>query len=169
MKALAEYDEKIGATPAADAPPPEPTQTPNTDISQKTLSEDEHVSIMPNVGFVIKSKRTVDGGKIFINVFYHKNVAAMMATPERISHDKSGSECVVYDLVVPETLFMDSIHDEAARNEVCLDAINLVNTNYENCLGTDYILPKMKKGYVGDKVEPMDIPASFLLGELMQD
>ncbi len=42
--------------------------------------------------------------------------------------------------------------------QTCLRAIAMVNASYGDDLGDAYLIPKMKKGFVGDVVETIDIP-----------
>jgi hypothetical protein len=39
-----------------------------------------------------------------------------------------------------------------------MDAINMINAVYDESLGLSFIIPKMKKGFVGDQVEPIEVP-----------
>ena len=36
----------------------------------------------------------------------------------------------------------------------------LVNDRYKECLSTEYSLPIIKKGYVGDNINAIEVPAS---------
>jgi hypothetical protein len=159
------------------APPPIPAPSGDIEAESKSLrisdvgqteehsDADNYASLQPNIGFVVKTKRQTDKSKIFINIFYHERLASMISTAAKTSLDKSGNECLAYDVIIPYNSFVDCAEDEIVRNKLCLEAIELVNSLYFDSLSEDYIVPKMKRGYVGDSIELVDVPLNLIIGE----
>lgn len=129
-------------------PPPEPTH-----------------SIVPHIGFVLKTKRDRDQSKVFVNIFYHEEKELhnfVLSAPAKRSVDKKGVECEAYDVSIPKSYFMKCSTSEEARKEVCIDSIYLVNDRYAEDLSLTYTLPNIKKGFVGGEVvTPIEVPESM--------
>ena len=73
--------------------------------------------ITPNVGFVIKSKRS-DGSKVFINIYYHIYIREKYPLPLENAFDKSGANCEVYGVVFPQVAFINSGKNAITRDKV---------------------------------------------------
>jgi hypothetical protein len=91
---------------------------PNEIVDEDEIPQKYEV-ILPEPGFVIKSKRETDGIKIFINIFHHGVVEDIMATMAKDSVDKSGVACQTYDVLVPEQVFEELTKDEYYCDMVC--------------------------------------------------
>lgn len=143
---------------------PDDKERDEEDFSDEEDPDESAVDfITPHVGFVIKTKRVADSSKVFINLFYHDHkdlLGFVLSAPAKWSRDKKGADCEAYDVTVPKQFFLQSAGSDAARKEVCEDSIMLVNDRYKECLSTDYSLPIIKKGYVGDDISAIEIPAS---------
>jgi hypothetical protein len=172
-KKKADDEAKAALEKLAPPPIPEPTLSVETEakgddaaVTQPEPNEaDSYASLQPNIGFVVKSKRQTDKSKVFINIFYHERLASMISTAAKTSKDKNGNDCLAYDVIIPYNSFVDCAEDEIVRNKLCLEAIELVNSLYFDSLSQDYIVPKMKRGYVGDSIEFVDVPIALIMGE----
>jgi hypothetical protein len=121
-------------------------------------------AITPHVGFVLKTKREGDQSKVFINIFYHEEKELhrfVLSAPAKTSVDKKGVECEAYDVSIPYHYFVKCSADEIARREICVDSIYLVNDRYSEDLSLTYVLPIIKKGFVGDSVANIEVPESM--------
>lgn len=77
-------------------------------------------SISPQIGFVIKTRRSdAEKTKIFINLFHNDNVKEMYPIELTSSWDKKGDTCLVYGVIFPRAKFMSIEKDEKRRDEVC--------------------------------------------------
>jgi len=85
--------------------------------------------IRPEIGFVIKT-RTVDGEKIFINIFHHEAIAPETIAPGyfRQSKDKAGKETRAFDVILNSKRYRDTVVNGEERHLLCLNIIDTTKT-----------------------------------------
>lgn len=130
------------------------------------------ITITPEPGFVVKTKMLSTDAKIFINLCTHEEIEKpglkkklgddgqpvegmnipLSVGPRRQAQDKSGIDCVVYDIIVNPDVVKEAISDETGRYKdfVCQLCIQALEQKYQLALEKRYKLPKVK--YMG-KVE----------------
>ena len=127
-------------------------------IGSKTLT--------PTVGFTIKFAIKTDRligkynykGKFFINLLHHDEIPTLVIGNKiRQSTDKTGSICNCLDVTINTQLFLQCSTDIDHRNYIISQIITIVNdmviVNKATLdLPYEYVLPNMKRGYVGDKI-----------------
>lgn len=121
-------------------------------------SNDDSLQVVPLAGFVLKTRRMSTNQKVFVNIFYHGIVGSLLSTPAKQQVDKKGQACSVYDIIMPEAHYLDCVGDEIIRDQACAESISLINSVYDDDLSTVFLIPKMKRGFVGDTIESIDIP-----------
>jgi hypothetical protein len=138
------------------------------------------VSATPNAGFVIKTRKLLGTKeKVFINVFHHELVDLEPPSSARnftadnkpflvigdISHslDKEGTNRTTYNVCVSSEYF--KIRDSAETElkitspQAIVKIIHKINLKYTEFLDENgFSLPKVANGYIGDEIQPMQIP-----------
>lgn len=123
-------------------------------------------TLTPTVGFaikfVIKTDRLIGKinykGKFFINLLHHDEIPTLVLEDKlRQASDKTGGICNCIDATISTHLFLQCSTDVDLRNYVITQIINIVNDMVINNKATldlpyEYVLPNMKRGYVGDKI-----------------
>lgn len=126
-------------------------------------------TITPESGFVVKTRRLNDDKKIFINVCIHPDIDApgvkkklddkgeeveginvpMSVGPGRSEKDKSGVDCIVYDMIVNPLVLNECQNDKTGkyRDFICQLGLQCIEQKYKDSLDRRYKLPKVS--YVG--------------------
>ena len=82
--------------------------------------------IFPIAGFVLKTNRTTDSSKTFVNICYSEDVIGAVALTRPKEHtDKAGNLCLVYDAVIP-------LEEYAKCFKNSQRAVEDINTVYPN-------------------------------------
>eukprot|EP01034_Spumella_vulgaris_P030954 gene30954-38254_t len=150
------------------------------DASHHTLeAHTKSLTMIPNAGFVIKTKRAEDGEdslsiKVFINVLHHTSVDELLASQtvtlkqsekpliifaEGMSHtrDKDGQNSVLYNVAVGSEYFALPLSAGVMRITDLVyikKIISAVSLHYGDSLSPEsYSLPKLKCGFKGDGIE----------------
>ena len=99
-------------------------------VANRNSSDDEHISITPLPGFVIKTRRNPEQTvKVFINILTSENVSETSSFTSKSSADKSGKESIAYDVVVPAAKYKEINIDEEKKNQVLGKANIAYSTN----------------------------------------
>lgn len=114
------------------------------------------------IKFVIKTDRLIGKvnykGKFFINLLHHDEIPTLVVGGKiRQSTDKSGSMCHYLDATINTQLFLQCSIDVDHRNYIISQIITIINdmviVNKATLnLPYEYVLPNMKRGYFGDKI-----------------
>ncbi|CAM9583386.1 unnamed protein product [Ascophyllum nodosum] len=139
----------------------------------RTSPETQHpwIVISPKPGFVIKTRLLDEGIKVFVNVCHHERIGdsglvkkldrdgneveglniPMSVGPPWVDKDKTGEECIVYDVIINTKAIEDCRSDRtgARRDWLCHLAMQSVMTKHACKLDPKYKLPKLK--FKGDK------------------
>ena len=124
------------------------------------------MDIIPDPGFVVKTKNLKSGNKVFINICVSQHLAnlskktqlmddgteqeginiPMSVGPPRPDKDKSGNSCLVFDMIVNPEVVKDSKEDKTGgfRHFLCEIAIQRIENKYKTQLERRYKLPKLK-------------------------
>ncbi len=124
------------------------------------------IDIVPEPGFVLKTKNVKSGNKVFVNICVSKHLAnlsrktqlmedgteqeginiPMSVGPPKTDKDKSGNPCLVFDMIVNPEVVTDSKEDKTGgfRHFLCEIAIQRIENKYKTELDRRYKLPKMK-------------------------
>mmetsp|Transcript_85459 Transcript_85459/g.160987 ORF Transcript_85459/g.160987 Transcript_85459/m.160987 type:complete len:419 (+) Transcript_85459:232-1488(+) len=141
--------------------------TENPQLNQ--VDAEGGITVRPDPGFVVKTRDTQTGQKVFINVVSNEHVEAphvqsladadgeegvrvplSVGTPVE-DFDKKNEPCVTYDLVAnPETV-EECTRTPAFRESVVMLCLHAVSQKYKIELDSKYKLPKMK--YKGNTVQ----------------
>ena len=73
--------------------------------------------VTPRIGYVVKSRRK-DNTKVFINITYHEYIKGTFILPLTESVDKNLQKCLVYSILVANTLYLECLKDKNARDKV---------------------------------------------------
>jgi hypothetical protein len=136
--------------------------------------QDKGKKITPIASFSVKTKRTTDSHKVFINMCTHEDIdepamkkklnadgesveglnIPMSVGPAHNEVDKSGASCTCFDVIVNPKVLIEATEDTTGsyRDFVCQLGIQSVEQKYKELAPLDrrYKLPKLK--YMGGSV-----------------
>lgn len=142
--------------------------------------QEEGIEVIPDPGFVVKTKTLAEGKKIFINICQSTKLQEP-ATKKKLDNegkeqeginiplslgppltdvDKSGAECTVYDIVVNPKVIDDAKADETGnyRNFLCELSLQYIEQKYKVPVDHQFKLPKLT--YKGETPRPQYIRKS---------
>lgn len=128
------------------------------------------IKLIPIIGFtikfVIKTDRLIGKvnykGKFFINLLHHDEIPTIVIGDKiRQANDKGGNVCHSLDVTINTQLFLLCSVDVEYRNYIISQIIKLVNnmtiaSSASLDLPYEYVLPNIKRGYIGDKVNTVN-------------
>jgi hypothetical protein len=124
-------------------------------LAPSELSRNPYRRLEAKPVFVVKSRREeiteegITARKVFVNLFRTKEITTTVVEILKYVVKKNEDECDVYNVVIPN----DSKYfkDEAARDAMIREVLTGINVKYEQQISMEFVLPRIAKGFIGDK------------------
>eukprot|EP01037_Dinobryon_pediforme_P020047 gene20047-20578_t len=118
--------------------------------------------VLPHPGFVIKTKDTTSGTKVFVNVMHHEDGKIYEEKNKILAYidknycqDKKDTPLLYYGVVLPLSLYLQVQKSEKKKLSWIIEKINL---NFDLKLDIDeYSIPKISKCFIGDTIDRVEL------------